>query len=342
MVSDDYESGIPARNPGSGPPSESWRVSGPLTMSAVALFGNTSWLNSALTYTQNMTYENAANNRDDLGWQRICAGMPFAGLVANDADLYSTGEHCRWADEAIADGNNPKPIHLLRLMHSWIESFVPDMGSNELDMTESLLEVSMFTANRALLTFYSPETDIYNDRAGYAKGRTVYYAPGQLVQKPVVSMPAIIVLSILLAMQLIGLAYLAYYIYHIPTWSGALDAMAIARIGASLGQKDVLPPIGPVSKKDYEALKDVDGLIGIVESKEDDKESQRRLASGEMESGDLSDIELQQVERKGPYVNIGQQSPDVDMQLGLGASRVIRSDSAKVGFVRRPRNIIEE
>ncbi|KAH7411802.1 hypothetical protein DE146DRAFT_602792 [Phaeosphaeria sp. MPI-PUGE-AT-0046c] len=340
--SDDYESGIAEKPSISGTPSESWRVSGPLTMSAIALFGNTSWLHSAITYTANMTYADAAENKNDLSWQRICAGMPFAGLVTNDATSYSTGEHCRWADEAIADGRNPRPIQLLRLIHSWIESFVPDMGLTELDLTESLFQVSMFIANRALLTFYSPETDIYNDRAGYAKGRSIYYAPGQLVQKPVVSTPTLIALTILLAMQLVGLAYLAYYIYHIPTWSSALDAMAIARIGATLGQQDVLPPIGAVSKKDYEALKDVDGLIGIVGSKEEDRKSQRRLSPGEIEAGDLSDVELQQVERKGPYVSVGQHSPGMDMQLGLGASRVIRSDSGNIGSVRRPHQNTED
>lgn len=164
----------------------------------------------------------------------------------------------------------------------------------------------MFTANRALLTYFSSETDIYNDRTGYSEGQTVYYAPGQLVQEPVLSTLSLIVLTILLTMQLIGLAYLAYYIYHIPTWSGAPDAIAIARIGASLQQKDVLLPIGPVGKEDCEALKNVDGLVGVVGSKEDDGESQRRLAPSDMGSGDISDVELQQVEHKGPYVNVGQ------------------------------------
>ena len=88
-------------------------------------------------------------------------------------------------------------------------------------------------------------------------------------------------------MQLIGFAYLSYYIYHTPTWSGALDAMAIARIGASLGQKDVLPLIGPVGKQNYEALNNVDSLVGISK-----------------QSSDFSDIEMQRVGRKGPCVNI--------------------------------------
>lgn len=142
---------------------------------------------------------------------------------------------------------------------------------------------------------------------------------------------ATIVMSILIALQLLGLTYLAYYIYHVPTWTGALDAIAIARIEASLVDQDVLPPIGPVAEKDLDALRNVDGLIGLVETTDDTKGSQGKLATSNPSDYGASDIELQQVGTKGVYINMEAQSPDT--QLALGASGVISSRTKNGGPV---------
>lgn len=54
-------------------PSNEWRVSGPLTISAIALFSNTSWYHNAVAYAANTTYEDVGNedSRDEssLAWQ---------------------------------------------------------------------------------------------------------------------------------------------------------------------------------------------------------------------------------------------------------------------------------
>lgn len=97
---------------------------------------------------------------------------------------------------------------------------------------ETLLQISTFVANRALLTCYSPQEN--RDFSAGFQGRGIQSSPGRMVQKPVVSTAASIVLSILIGLQVIGLFYLAYYIYHVPTWTHALDAMAMARIVSAL------------------------------------------------------------------------------------------------------------
>jgi hypothetical protein len=61
----------------------------------------------------------------------------------------------------------------------------------------------------------------------------------------VTSSPKLRIAETLLQMQ-----YLANYMYRVPTWTGALDAIAIARIGAGLGQKEILPSNGLITKKD--------------------------------------------------------------------------------------------
>jgi hypothetical protein len=75
----------------------------------MALFGNTSWLHSTIAYSANMTYKN--NDTDArLTWQRMCAGMPFAGLFVDYAGLFpSPSSSCRVADDAISEGFAPRP-----------------------------------------------------------------------------------------------------------------------------------------------------------------------------------------------------------------------------------------
>jgi hypothetical protein len=295
-------------------------------MSAISLFGNTSWLHSAIAYTRNMTYEDAGAG-DVLSSQRLCAGMPFAGLVANDEGSYPPASSCRWADERIAVGREPHSRDILRLVHEWINAFAPD-GLRKMAMTESLFQISMFTASRAILTFYSPNVDANAGRLGASRGRTIYSAPGEMIQKPTLSTVTLVVLTFLIVLQLLALTYLAYYIYHVPTWCSALDAIAIACIGASLGQQDILPPLGSVGKNDLDALMHVDGLIGIVGDRSETGGTQIRRSSDEMNGGESPGLELQLIHPKESYVKVEQQMPA--SQLGLGAPGVIRQGSQKV------------
>jgi hypothetical protein len=296
-------------------------------MSAIALFGNTSWLHSAVTYTTNMTYESARDG-NALSWQRMCAGMPFAGLVVNDEGSYAPASSCRWADEGIAAGREPNSRDILRLVKEWMNAFAPQDTLQKTQMTESLFQISMFTASRALLTFYSPNKDGNADRAGASRGRSIYSAPGQMIQIPTVSTTTLAVLTVLIVLQLLALTYLAYYIYHMPTWCSALDAMAIARIGASLGRKEILPPHESIHKKDLDALWHVDGLVGIIGSQGEYGGSETRLPPNDMDDGESHDTELQLIHPKPSYIHVEQSSPA--LQLGLGAPGVIRQDSRKV------------
>jgi hypothetical protein len=119
-------------------------------------------------------------------------------------------------------------------MHKWLEGFVPQHTQfyHNLKSVETLLHISTFAANRALVTYYSPQEN--RDIFSSFQGRVIQSSPGRMVQKPVVSTAALVVLSILIGLQVIGLSYLAYYIYQVPTWTHALDAMAMARIVSAL------------------------------------------------------------------------------------------------------------
>lgn len=97
-------------------PASDWHVSGPLTTSAVALFGNTSWIHSAFTYSANMTWweEARTGGQKPLALHRVCAGMPFANLFINAGSFPSPASQCRWADDGIAAGFVPTNQYVTR------------------------------------------------------------------------------------------------------------------------------------------------------------------------------------------------------------------------------------
>jgi hypothetical protein len=67
--------------------------------------------------------------------------------------------------------------------------------------TENLLKVALFVANQALLTLLSPKVKYSSSGV---TGRKIYTSPGVTVQRPVLSKAALIILSVLLGLQLLG------------------------------------------------------------------------------------------------------------------------------------------
>ncbi|KAI4646106.1 uncharacterized protein J4E79_010615 [Alternaria viburni] len=240
---------------------EGWGIPGPLMTSALALFGNGSWLSTAADYRSENEYGN-----DNL-WQLFCRGMPFLELgmvldhsLAGDTNFASD---CKTADESLVDGHwGIGGDDLSYATQHLLAAFAPASKDRTLNNPDNLLTTAMFVANQAFLTLASPE---FGPANAPPAGRLIYASPGTAVQKPFLSKTAVVVLSILIGLQLLGLGYLTYYLYRIPSWTHQLDAMAIARIGASLHGRGVLPAIGSVSKDNIAALQTVGGLIGIVE-----------------------------------------------------------------------------
>lgn len=107
--------------------------------------------------------------------------------------------------------------------------------------------------------------------------RIIYTAPGETVQRPRASTAGIIVVSVLVVVQLLGLLYLAWYIYQVPTWTYMLDALAIAQIAKSLETSDI-PSLGARSNREFQHLQCVDGTVGIVETHNDESTSYDPIA----------------------------------------------------------------
>lgn len=97
--------------------------------------------------------------------------------------------------------------------------------------------------------------------------RPIQTGLGERIQRPTVSTSGLVVISVLMLLQLIGLAYLAWYIYQVPTWTAMLDSLAVARISSSLDKRDI-PSVGSMSENDLTRLSDKSGLIGVIHTED--------------------------------------------------------------------------
>jgi hypothetical protein len=157
------------------------------------------------------------------------------------------------------------------------------LKKQDLERLSALLQIGAFVSNQALLNHFTPTEKHGLVGGGNFRGRKVYTSPGSPVLKPTMTTGAMIAVSLLIGLQLLGLGCLTWYIYHVPSWTGALDAMAVAHIGARLGKQDILlDGVSGDRERDARALHQVDGLIGVVHVEE---------------GQDGSDTELQQLRR---------------------------------------------
>ncbi|RTE75748.1 hypothetical protein BHE90_009803 [Fusarium euwallaceae] len=122
------------------------------------------------------------------------------------------------------------------------------------NMTQNALDIAMYFANEALLTGRSD--------------RPLYYNPGVMVTKPKKSLPALVVITVLVGLQAIGLCLLMAFIYSTPTWTVDLDADALTQIGAQLKDLDEIMSRNQVC-----------GLVGTVEDRGNDETSSVRASS---------------------------------------------------------------
>lgn len=285
-----------------------YKLSVPLTTSIDALFGNTSWFHDIMRYSANMSVDTRGQAISVIP-PRPCAGMPFSQSSDTNGNHSQAPHYCDRIDYDIYKGDGYAQNNIVNIRWAWLENLIPSSGdlagSRPMDKIETWLKISMFVANRGVMTTYAD------------KSRTIYSASGELIRKPVVSLVAMIVLSTLLGLQLLGLTFLAYYMYQTPSCAAELDALTMARIGAALHQQGVLGAFGESSLDDAEALKDVNCVIGMRSEQLDAYSSSGKGQYATVRGGEVHDVEMQSFATKKPLATVdGEGSADL---LGLGA-----------------------
>jgi hypothetical protein len=212
---------------------------GPLTVSAMALFGNESFFGTARSGT------------DEAAARSICQGqmIPFA----NQFPDYFEADSDPCFDTAVEPVEVVDPSDTVNLLLNWIRFL------NYTDTAETALAAAVFYANQATLSL--------SLQASGDGVRDIYSSQGLTTQKPIVSLASIIVLSSLLFIEIFGLIALAVYILRTPTWTASFNSYTIAQLARSLND-DVLPPPGVDDEECNAALNKAHGIIGLVNDKE--------------------------------------------------------------------------
>lgn len=274
-------------------------VSGPLMTSATALFGNNSFLH--------LVSDNATGMTPGQTLAVLCehGGIPFTQLLGVD-HLGNEGHlsNCRQIPTRVPfdEFEEHADASIDAVIASWFGMFQETYGA------EYLLEIAMYLSNRATLnTAVSGTNLIY--------GREIFRSPGTMFIKPTMHLASVIVISIFVLLQVVGLAILVWYVNTVPTWAPSLDAMAIARIGRAMRGGE-LPPIGPVSDRDREKLRGVDALVGTVDGGGRQGPPLREPA----ESGDQTGPDR-------PLIDSCVAGVARDLGFGLGAKGLITRDA---------------
>lgn len=251
------------------------RAPGPLTISAVALFGNESFFSDSKRLS-------AANTTDTE--KVLCEphSIPFKsndflGKLTGDSycdrmniTYFTTGEN-----QLIAD-------RLLNWFTDWF---------NQTDYAKGALGLAMFYANNALLTNaaidpYNPDELMDETDADYkvAYPRLIYTSEGLTTPKPSMALYSLILLSVLLIVEVVLLVWLARYAWKTPTWTSTFKSLIVAQLANAM-EKGTLPSAGRHSKNDLKILKQMDGRIGVeVRSGIDGESEVRQLMHGGSES----------------------------------------------------------
>lgn len=221
-------------------------AAGPLMTSAIALFGNQSFFALA---------SNATNSTASSALTSICQFdiLPFTRIVLtkfgeSDGSCY---------DLAYTLGSGDVYASLTNMIYTWISAF------NDTESANMALEMATYFANEVVLTGAAAQGELQGSR-------NIYFSEGTAVPKPKWSLAAVITVSILIALQIVGVCLIMAYTQSVPTWTDSFDAFAMLRMGADLQRRQNVRFAGihDTDKHDLDGLCEVDGIVGVTEEKE--------------------------------------------------------------------------
>ena len=224
---------------------ETMDAPGPLAISAVAIFGNESYVAAT---------QRAARTNTSAAAAELCRSQRMPFLLSGGLGFGDGGSLCttilaraRGGDAGVEfDYSNEVLSRLLFLYRAF----------NRTDAATDAFAIAGFYASEALLTQstrYATERHL---------SRTLFTSPGRSTTKPSVSLAAMIIMSVLLAVEVLSLVLLAVYIHRTPSWTRTLKSTDIAQLAHAM-DRGTLPPAGSPKQNVYEALQAVDGRVGV-------------------------------------------------------------------------------
>ena len=222
-------------------------IKGSLLTSVNAIFGNNTFFNTVASYSTQSTPDDPLCRQlrqpftglydDDVSPDASSPPTPIGDIWWNQTSQSSPGLDC----DAGSDAN----VHgiFLSALFQWLPNF-----RDPIKATAALTLANYYSKN-AILNFVP-------DYSAFPLSSDA----GLDTQKFVIPLPAMIIITILLAIQLAGLALLAHYASRHPTWTESLDSFAILRLGASIAED--VPLLSALQVKEAKMLDEKAGWIG--------------------------------------------------------------------------------
>lgn len=236
-----------------------FRAPGPLTISAVALFGNQSFFGES---------RRVAALNSTAATTTFCESSRIPLAANTDASFISYVYP--WRCDSLREGyvaDDAPDWNVARVTLDWFAVF------NSSDAAPKAFEYAMFYATDALMEQASRHKWIR-----YL--RLIYASDGRMTQKPLVSLPSLILLSVLLAIEVVLLLRIAYYAWSTPAWTSTLKSLSVAQLANAMNE-DTLPPTGCSDKESLKVLSRMDGRIGVgVMGEREIRQEVRRLVHG--------------------------------------------------------------
>lgn len=226
-----------------GPALPGQGVAGPFLTAIMAIFGPNTFFNAAAVNS----------NHTSTTTQALCAQLryPFTGLSfysspGGDFNIVWTPSYAPLDCTTTTDLSDDPAPPLLRALMSWL----PNFGNGNL--TLAALTLATYATGNAILNI-GPSSDF--------DAFHLSTSPGTSIQKPTITLAGIVVVSLLLAMQMIGLTLLAFYASRSATWTESLDSWAMLRLGAEIGREE-MPAVSALEAKEAEVLDAQKGWVG--------------------------------------------------------------------------------
>lgn len=232
---------------------------GPFLTSILAIFGNYTFFDDVVK----------ANDTHDTNLD-ICHAlrMPLTGLCTGTAGMctpYNTSFLGNTLLDCVTPGgddpSNPNTDHqhpngtLAFYLFLFLQKF------NSLNSTIAALTLTNFYSSRAILDpSQALDGHTWVSSSFEPVGQIVYASPGLQIQKVHVPLAGLIIISVLIILQLVGLFSLALYASRHATWTELLDSFALLRLGAAMA--DELPLVSALEAKELAVLDEKEGWVG--------------------------------------------------------------------------------
>lgn len=243
-----YRNGSPEETTAGPPittPEDGQGTPGPFLAAIMAIFGPNTFFNAAAANSNwTSTYTTEA----------LCTQLryPFTGFADYfvSPGTFNTSWTPSYAslDCPLTDPSDDPAPPLLRALMSWL----PNFGAQ--DSALAALTLTTYAAANAILN---------NGASDSTTGYYISSSAGTALQKPTIALAGIVVVSLLLAVQIIGLTLLALYASRSATWTENLDAWAMLRVGAEMGREDV-PAVSSLEARRAGVLDEKMGWVGDV------------------------------------------------------------------------------